>query len=177
MSRSARPSVIAVSILAVVWSAGIFVVPWLADPGAPARLLYAPVCHQLPERSLTIAGSPAAVCARCTGLYLGGTLGLLLVAAARIRLRGSRLTWLIVAVAPSVVDVAAGVVGLGGLPNVPRLLVALPAGVVLGLLLGEAVLDLASSIRERRKRSTLDVAAHAPCPRPQTDGTGLGGHS
>ena len=28
------------------------------------------VCHQLPERSISINGKPLAVCARCTGIYL-----------------------------------------------------------------------------------------------------------
>lgn len=176
MSSSARRIVIVVSALAVVWTAGIFVVPWLGDGAAPARLLYAPVCHQLPERCLTIAAQPATVCARCTGLYLGGTLGLLVVAAAGLTLRRSRLTWLMVASAPSVIDVVAGFVGLGGLSNAPRLLVAVPAGVVLGLLLGEAVIDLAQSIRERKERSTLGFVAHASSARPQTNGTGPGGN-
>ncbi len=177
MSGSARRGVIVVFVLAVMWTAGIFVVPWLADEVATARLLYSPVCHQLPERSLTIAAHPATVCARCTGLYLGGTVGLLLVAAAGITLRRSRLTWLVVTAAPSVIDVGAGFVGLGGLSNLPRLLVALPAGVVLGLLLGEAVSDLAQSIRNRDKDKPYEFAAHAPSSRPQTDGTGGGGNS
>ncbi len=37
------------------------------------------VCHQLPERSLQIAGVALPLCARCTGTYLGATIGLLAV--------------------------------------------------------------------------------------------------
>src|SRR5687767_6864982 len=29
------------------------------------------VCHQIPERSFHVVGQPLAVCARCTGLYVG----------------------------------------------------------------------------------------------------------
>lgn len=39
------------------------------------------VCHQLPERSLWIAGAPLPVCARCAGIYAGALLALLMRAA------------------------------------------------------------------------------------------------
>lgn len=35
------------------------------------------LCHQLPERSYFIAGHKLAVCSRCSGIYLGATLTLL----------------------------------------------------------------------------------------------------
>jgi uncharacterized membrane protein len=34
-------------------------------------LVFAPVCHQLPERSFTLWEYPWAVCQRCSGIYLG----------------------------------------------------------------------------------------------------------
>ena len=36
------------------------------------------LCHQRPERSLTILGEPMVVCSRCAGLYLGVVLGVAL---------------------------------------------------------------------------------------------------
>lgn len=44
------------------------------------RLVGSGVCHQLPERSLYVAGIALPLCARCTGTYLGSVLGLALVA-------------------------------------------------------------------------------------------------
>ena len=35
------------------------------------------LCHQLPERSFFIAGHKLAVCSRCSGIYLGATMTLL----------------------------------------------------------------------------------------------------
>jgi uncharacterized membrane protein len=155
-----RRLVVAVSLLAFVWTAGIFVAPWVAGTtGAETgvlKLCYQPVCHQLAERSLRVAGGPSAVCSRCAGLYLGGTLGLLWLAVTMTPLTGSRLTWLVAASAPTLIDVGVRFAGLPGLPNVPRMLVALPAGVVLGMLLGEALADLGA----RRPIEPSDATAN-----------------
>ncbi len=50
-----------------------------ASGGRAATFLYevfAPVCHQIVERSFHLAGHPLAVCHRCFGFYVGFTLGL-----------------------------------------------------------------------------------------------------
>jgi uncharacterized membrane protein len=151
-----RRLLLVVSLSALVWTAGIFLVPWLAASGADAgwlRLIYRPMCHQIPERCLILAGAPAAMCARCAGLCIGGSAGLLFVALTLSTLRGSRVVWLIAATAPTFIDVGARLVGLQGLANIPRLLVALPAGLVLGLLLGEALIELARRTNGKSPRS------------------------
>jgi len=38
-------------------------------------LVFTPFCHQLPDRSFHLLGVPLAVCARCTGIYLGIFIG------------------------------------------------------------------------------------------------------
>jgi len=66
---------------AAVWLAATIAAPLLATSHPTvAGVLYAiydRVCHQIPERSFHLAGHPLAVCHRCSGLYLGGLLGLL----------------------------------------------------------------------------------------------------
>lgn len=55
-----------------------------------ARLLLAPICHQIPGRSFSIGGSPLGVCARCIGLYGGFAAGSLFLAGlALVRRRGA----------------------------------------------------------------------------------------
>lgn len=59
----------------------IFLAPVLKSLSNPAGdmiyILFSPLCHQLPERSLMIFDHPMAVCARCFGIYLGFFLGTL----------------------------------------------------------------------------------------------------
>lgn len=63
---------IAVAAAAVVWFALVVLAPAL--PPALGAAVYAAggfVCHQLPARSFHWHGAQLAVCARCTGIYLG----------------------------------------------------------------------------------------------------------
>jgi uncharacterized membrane protein len=47
-------------------------------PAAFAYIFFSPVCHQIPERSFYLWGHPLAVCQRCSGIYFGLLLALLL---------------------------------------------------------------------------------------------------
>jgi len=71
-------------ILAVsVWIGLVFLAPWLrAQEIGWNSLLYAfftSICHQETVRSFHFAGYPLTVCARCTGLYIGFLIGLLVL--------------------------------------------------------------------------------------------------
>ena len=64
------------------------------------------LCHQLPERSFFISGHKLAVCSRCTGIYFGATLTLLvypLLKSLRISHTPPR-KWLIAAAIPLGID-------------------------------------------------------------------------
>lgn len=57
-----------------------------AHPGAASLiyLCFAAVCHQLPGRSFHWLGYPLALCARCTGIFLGVWLATLAALVARV---------------------------------------------------------------------------------------------
>jgi uncharacterized membrane protein len=89
----------------------IFVAPLLEARGHGAagwalRRLFAPLCHQEPERSFYVAGHPLAVCARCAGIYVGFLACMILYPLARslARTDAPRRAWLFVASLPCVVD-------------------------------------------------------------------------
>ena len=44
---------------------------------------FSAVCHQMPERSFHLHGFPLGVCSRCTGIYVGFIIGLMLYPFAR----------------------------------------------------------------------------------------------
>lgn len=153
-----RAAVLATSVLAVVFLAGTIAAPAAAQSGSAAgwvlRLVYAPVCHQIPERTLPFAGGAMAVCARCAGLYLGGIIGLISGAAGSAWARRTPVWLLVAAAAPTVIDALASFFGLWGLANLPRFLLAVPTGAVCGWFLAIGVGDLAGMVR-RRKRTVV----------------------
>ena len=101
------------------------------------------ICHQLPERSFHLFGVQLPVCARCTGLYVGGALGL----------SGWTLwrkTWfgggaldpalavraMAIAAAPTLLTLATAAAGMWDPSNMGRAVMALPLGSMAGVVLG-----------------------------------------
>jgi uncharacterized membrane protein len=93
------------------------------------------VCHQIPERSFHLSGMQFPVCARCTGLYLGGAIGMALWLASRERNLSSRTARiaLLVAAVPTLVTFATAEVGWWDPINAVRATIAALLGVVAGV--------------------------------------------
>jgi uncharacterized membrane protein len=72
------------------------------------------VCHQIPERSLSIASKNFAVCSRCTGIYTGFTFATLAYPLVRSLRRVDTPTrkWLLLAAMPLAIDVALDFFGI-----------------------------------------------------------------
>jgi uncharacterized membrane protein len=93
---------------------------------------FATLCHQLPERSYFIAGYKLAVCSRCTGVYAGFALTLLLYPLIR-SLRSTEFPprrWLLLAAIPLAIDFSLTFFGIWENTHTSRLLT--------GALLGSA---------------------------------------
>lgn len=72
----------ALALTAVVWVGLIVITPWLPAPLAGSLYLFASMfCHQRAERSFHWGASQWLVCGRCTGIYAGAALGILMWAA------------------------------------------------------------------------------------------------
>ena len=101
------------------------------------------VCHQLADRSFQLGGGQLPVCARCTGLYVGGALGVAIWLLWRGTRRGTArpidpkraVRMLLLAATPTALTWAAAVAGLGDLSNLGRAMLALPLGAAAGAVL------------------------------------------
>lgn len=99
------------------------------------------ICHQMPERSFFWAGHPLPVCARCTGLYVSGVVGLAAWFGAKaVRVWrpiaiNPRVALRVIAMAavPTALSVAGGFAGAWDGSNVTRAVLAIPLGASAGV--------------------------------------------
>jgi uncharacterized membrane protein len=67
---------------AFLWIAAIVAAPYLRSRGLDQAgwfyACFAPLCHQISDRSFFLWGFPLAVCARCFGIYTGFAAGLMI---------------------------------------------------------------------------------------------------
>ncbi len=115
-------------------------VPATAPLERAARVWFELHCERDPSRTLSVAGTPLGVCARCSGIYLGIGLGAWL-RCPQLSARATR-AWVGIGAALMLLDVTLEDHGLhGGWPAVrvlTGLLLAYPVGVGLGQLLRRA---------------------------------------
>jgi uncharacterized membrane protein len=130
---------VALTAAAAVWTILIFSLPLLTSGISPPPRLIAVVygagalvCHQQTERSFSLTGTQMPVCARCTGLYLAGTLCALAAWFGYPREPRRARTLLAIAAAPMALSVGLEWMGLAAGSNTLRAASALPAGGVAG---------------------------------------------
>ena len=136
MGRKVLP--VALAALGVVWVALLVLAPFAPRQTVLVYEFAGRICHQRPERSFHLAGTPLPVCARCFGLYASGTVAAVtaLVLAAGKGVRGWRHARLVFAAAsaPTVVTLAVEQFGLASPSNAARALASLPLGAAAGWL-------------------------------------------
>jgi uncharacterized membrane protein len=135
---------------ASVWCALIILPPVLALFHQPVAAIcykfFFPICHQDPARSLFVMGKQWAVCIRCTSIYFGYFLGLLIfpVAAGAIRIP-PRILWLC-AILPMVLDVFLDFEGIHFSTNVTRLITGGIFGIIAAQVLTPLMIDAISQL-------------------------------
>jgi uncharacterized membrane protein len=102
------------------------------------------ICHQRPDRSFFLDGQQLPVCARCTGLYLSGAIGLLAwliwrrwklapgsASGLAVDPRAAKIAFVLAAM-PTALSLAAGALGVWDGSNVTRAVLAIPLGASAG---------------------------------------------
>jgi len=118
---------------------------------------FAVLCHQIPERSYFIDGHQFAVCARCTGVYGGFTLLLLLyplIGSLKNTVTPPR-SWLFLAAIPLAIDVGVNVAGFWQNTHTSRLLTGALLGGAAVFYVMPGIMSLAGRRREPRITFTL----------------------
>jgi uncharacterized membrane protein len=131
---------------------------------------FAPLCHQLPERSFFIAGHQFAVCARCTGLYAGFALVLLLYPLIR-SLHSTdvpQVRWLFLAAAPLAIDFSLTFFGIWENTHTSRLLTGLLLGGVTVFYVMPGIVELAHRLQSQQRKvtGTFTVSSEAIAAAP-----------
>lgn len=129
----------------------------LADALTGSGLIHtvlSPFCHQLPERSLSVAGHPMGLCSRCFSLYASFA-AVLIVVPARDRLL-RRIpevpVWLVIAAAiPMAVDGGTQLIGLRESTNTLRVITGVLLGTGAAVFVAVAVNRAAAEARSRQE--------------------------
>ncbi|MBI4546493.1 MAG: DUF2085 domain-containing protein [Ignavibacteriae bacterium] len=122
--------------LAFIWCIAPVLPPMLAWHVSPANPLssqlytwFSHICHQVDSRSLHLFGMKLSVCARCSGIYVGFFLGVVLSPFLSRRVSLSAIKWWALALLPMLIDIALDVLGIHSSTIVTRV----ATGVVFGV--------------------------------------------
>jgi len=153
--ESPKQTYIIVLLLVASWCAGIVLAPFLASSNhSVSALLYSffsPICHQIDHRSFHIEGQKLAVCIRCTSMYYGFFISLLLFPFVR-DVRSPIIPdkrWLIPAMVPMTVDVLLSVMSLHPSTTLTRVVTGIALGSALPFFIVPPLLEAISQIRNR----------------------------
>lgn len=143
---------VALAFVALVFAAPVLEASGHASASWVVYQAFAPLCHQIAERSFHVAGHPLAVCARCTGVYAGFAGGVLFYPLVRSlrRTDAPRRAWLVVVLLPTTVDFLINFTGLAYNTHTSRLVTGawLGAGAVFFVMPG--LVEIAQTYRRGR---------------------------
>ena len=135
---------IVITVLTALWCIGILTAPVLKHSGYDRYAqdlysFYSRICHQMDARSFHIEGEKLGVCSRCSAIYFGFFMGLLLMPLFRIheKIKIQR-KWLLIAIIfPMFLDVVLSIAGL----HISTVLTRIITGVLFGSLISGHIIS------------------------------------
>lgn len=108
------------------------------------------MCHQKAERSFFINGNQMPFCSRCTGIFLGLSMGLMIAIFKKLRLDGKFIILLIAAFVPISIDGIGQLFGFWESNNLIRVITGLSAGIVCGIAIGLIVDEVTATFISKK---------------------------
>ena len=141
----------------LLWVAAIVVAPLLAPSGlaTPIYTFFSYICHQIPDRSLHIAGHQLGVCSRCFGVYFGVLAGVIVYPLWRRLDETEPLSrvWLFASLIPITVDWSLTVFGVWENTHLSRFVTGLILGFACATFIVPAVVDITRNLSRAEKRT------------------------
>lgn len=138
---------------------GLILVLALIPPILPVPLraaimdAFAPVCHQMLDRTPHFGGLPIAICDRCTGIYLGVFLGVITVSGGEVLWRrvGTYSRYLLLgSLGPLAIDWMGPILGLWGNGPSSRFVTGLVFGVIAASYVTDQLLRKTTRMKESK---------------------------
>ena len=134
-----------------LWCTMLVLPPLAASSGheVVAHQLYrsfSPICHQFESRSLHLFGYKQAVCSRCSAIYFGFFVGVLLVPILSQRYNRQTIKLLLIASAPMLIDVLCDLSGFHASNIFTRLMTGSFFGIVSALILSPYIIEALTSL-------------------------------
>ena len=162
-----------ISTIVVLAIASLIVIAPLTAESQVSHSIYrafAALCHQLPERSYFIDGHKLAVCSRCTGLYAGFALAMLLYPLLRPlkTIHWPPREWLILSAVPIAIDFGLTFFGIWENTHSSRLLTGMLLGSVSVFYVMPGLVEL-STRGTRTSRPAYILTSPEPMPSAASD--------
>jgi uncharacterized membrane protein len=140
-----------------IWIAFIVAAPLFLSNGLPAAsspiyTFFSYICHQIPERSLDLAGHQMAVCTRCLGVYLGLLAGILVYPLWRRvdEVDAIPRIWLFVSLLPISIDWALTIFGIWENTHLSRFVTGAILGAACATYIVPALVEVTRNLSYRR---------------------------
>jgi uncharacterized membrane protein len=152
LNQALRVWLVTIAVIAV-WLGAIVAAPFLQS--SPVYHFFSYICHQIPDRSIHLAGHPMAVCSRCFGVYFGLFAGILVYPLIRPidEIEPLRRLWLFVSLIPITVDWSLTVLGIWENTHVTRVITGVILGVGCAVYIVPALVEVVRNTTARRLRT------------------------
>src|SRR5688572_14298112 len=154
-TQAARVWIVAAGIV-LVWVGSITIAPLLLSSGlahvaSPLYTFFSYICHQMPERSIHLAGHQMAVCSRCFGVYFGLFAGLVVYPLWRRidEIEPVPRFWLFLSLVPISIDWSLTMFGFWENTHASRFITGLILGVACATFIVPALVEIVRNLSSR----------------------------